>query len=683
MKERFHAARQAIGDEVARQEKGRLERERREAAVQNNLAARLALCQKVESLEGETRLQELQEARDDWQALQPLPSSPMGKENEAKELTTRFERAGKLFETQYETFRGEQAFRVQLEELLAEADKLVDSVPLGDARRDWPMFEKRWAKIEASPQADQWEEIATSARQRFVRAGERLTDRQKRDAEHQEQSKEKNLSQLTELVARIEKITQSKELSLRAADRELRSLPLVLKGLSPLPSTESRKAWKERLTKSRHNLYTRFQEQRETEEWKRWANVDIQEKLIHKAEELRQLEDLAAVSKQLRQIQKEWKRVGAAPRGKSEALWKRFSEVRDELRARCDACFADNLKKKEALYEKAEALANSNQWNKTAEAIKKIQAEWKEIGPVPQKHAKAIWRRFRTPCDQFFKRRKEQLDRLKQERDSNSKKKIQLCEQVEALADSTNWDETATQIKQLQAKWKQVGPVPHKKSEALLARFRKACDYFFDRRKRRGEVDIEEKLKKKAAICERLEALAASVQAQDAPPAEAVTQQVQEASAEWADTGPVPLEQTEPLDARLRKSCEQIVAVFPESLQGTRLDPRVNRKRREKLCTRLEELLGSYGETPHSAPAEDLAQKLKQALASNTIGGAPAAKMRKNWRAATQEVERLKANWERLGPVIGDVGQILSDRFHKAYAHFFELRKPQTRAGAR
>ena len=675
MKERFHAARQAIGDEIARQEKGRLERERREAEVQKHLAARLVLCQTVESLEGETGLQELQEARDDWQALQPLPSSPTGKENEAEELTTRFGRAVERFETQYETFRGEQAFRVQLEELLAEADKLVDSAPLSDARRDWPMFEKRWAKIEASQQADQWKELATSARQRFVRAGERLTDRQKRDAEQQEQSKQKNLSRLMELVARIEKMTQSKELSLKAADRELRNLPLVLKDLGPLPSTESRKAWKERLTKSRHNFYTRFQEQRETEEWKRWANVDIQEKLIHKAEELRQLEDLAAVSKQLRQIQEEWKRVGAAPRGKSEALWKRFSEVRDELRARCDVFFADNLKKKQAACDKVEALADSNQWNKTAEAIKKIQADWKEIGPVPQKHAKAIWRRFWTPCDQFFKRRKEQLDRLKQERDSNSKKKIQLCEQVEALADSTDWDETAKRIKQLQAEWKQVGPVPHKKSEALWNRFRKACDYFFDRRKRRGEVDIEEKLKKKAAICERLEALAASVQADDAPPAEAVAQQVHEAWAEWADTGPLPLEQTEPLDARLRKSCEQIVAVFPESLQGTPLDPRANRKRRERLCTRLEELLGSYGETPHSAPAEDLAQKLKQALAANTIGGVPAEEKKKNWRAATQEVERLKANWERLGPVIGDVGQILSDRFHKAYAHFFELRK--------
>ncbi|MEE9263219.1 MAG: hypothetical protein V3V11_02080, partial [Vicinamibacteria bacterium] len=60
---------------------------------------------------------------------------------------------------------------------------------------------------------------------------------------------------------------------------------------------------------------------------------------------------------------------------------------------------------------------------------------------------------------------------------------------------------------------------------------------------------------------------------------------------------------------------------------------------------------------------------------ANTIGGAPAAEKKKNWRAATQEVERLKANWERLGPVIGEVGQTLSDRFHKAYAHFFELRK--------
>ena len=135
---------------------------------------------------------------------------------------------------------------------------------------------------------------------------------------------------------------------------------------------------------------------------------------------------------------------------------------RGSRRASCSLrrFFRRQPQEERAACDKVEALADSNQWNKTAEAIKKIQADWKEIGPVPQKHAKAIWHRFRTPCDQFFKRRKEQLDRLKQERDSNSKKKIQLCEQVEALADSTDWDETAKRIKQLQAEWKQVGPVP-------------------------------------------------------------------------------------------------------------------------------------------------------------------------------------------------------------------------------
>ena len=674
-KERFQAARQAIADEVARQKERRLAMERRKAEIQENLAARLALCQKVESLDGETTLQDLQEARAAWQALQPLPSSPEGEDNDAVELTTRFERAVERGETGYESSRAEEAFRIQLKKLFADADKFADSTPLPDAVRDWPMIEKRWAKIEASREAERWKELTTSGRQRFILAGERLTERRKKEAEQQEQLQQKNLDRLKEFSARIDKLVQSKELSLKAADRELKKLPQVLKDLGPLPSTENRRAWKDRLTKARHDLYTKFQDQRETEEWRRWANVDIQEKLIQKAEELAQSEDLAAVSTQLRQIQQEWKRVGAAPRAKSEALWKRFSQVRDELHARCDAFFADNFKKKEALCEKVEALADSNQWNKTAEAIKKAQAEWKELGPVPQKHAKAIWRRFRAPCDQFFERRKEQLDQLKHERDSNSKKKIELCEQVEALADSKDWDETAKQIKQLQAKWKTVGPVPHKKSDALWNRFRKACDHFFDRRKRRGELEIEDKLENKASICERLEALAASVQADDAPPAEAVTKEVQEAWAEWTDTGTVPLEQAEPLDTRLQKSCEQIVAVFPESLQGTPLDPRANRKRRKKLCTRLEELVGSYADTPGDAPVEDLAQKLKQALAANTIGGAAVIDKTKNWRAATQEVERLKANWERLGPIIGDMDRALSDRFRKAYTHFFELRK--------
>ena len=680
-KKRFQTARQAIVDEVARQKERRLEMERRENEIKKNLAVRLALCQTVESLDGETALQGLQDARAAWKALQPLPSYPEGEDNDAMELTRRFQRAMERGENGYKNTLAEEAFRLQVKKLFADADKFVDSTPLHDAVRDWPILEKRWAKIEASREAEKWTELTTSGRRRFILAAERLTERRKKEAEQQEQLQQKNLDRLKQISARIDKLVQSKELSLKAADRELKRLPQVLKDFGPLPSTENQKAWKKRLTKARHDLYTKFQNQQETEEWRRWANVDIQEKLIQKAEELAQSEDLAAVSTQLRQIQRDWKRVGAAPRANSQALWKRFSQVCNELHVRCAAFFAENYQKKEALCEKVKALADSNQWNNTAEAIKKAQAEWKELGPVPQKDAKAIWRRFRAPCDHFFERRKKHLDQLKQERDSNSKIKTELCEQGEALANSKDWDETAKQIKQLQAKWKTVGPVPYKKSDALWNRFRKACDHFFDRRKRRGALEIEDKLAKKGSICERLEALAASLQADDAPPAEMATKEVQKAWADWTDTGTVPLDHAATLDTRFKRSCEQIVAVFPQSLQGTPLDPRANRKRREKLCTRLEALVGSYADTSGDGPVEDLAEKLKQALAANTIGGTAVIAKTKNWRTATQEVERLKTNWERLGPIIGDMDPALSDRFLKAYSHFLELRKTPVSVG--
>jgi hypothetical protein len=448
-----------------------------------------------------------------------------------------------------------------------------------------------------------------------------------------------------------------------------------LKDPGPLPSSENRKAWRTRLTEARRQLFQRFQEQKETEEWRRWANVDLQQKLIQQAEGLLEAEDLAEVAKQLRQMQEDWKRVGAAPRGQAKALWEQFSKVRDELRRRCDAYFAENQKKKEALCEKVERLADSTQWNKTADTIKQVQAEWKLIGPVKQKESKALWRRFRSPCDQFFKRRKEHLDRVKRVRDENTKKKVELCKRVEALADSTDWDKVTKEIKEIQAEWKATGPVPHKKSEALWNRFRKGCDHFFDRRKRRGELELEEKLKRKEAICVALETLASSVRGEGAPTGETVADKVREAWKEWTQIGSLSAERAEPLDERLRKSCEQIVGSFPDSLRGTPLDPQTNRKRRERICAQLEELVGTYAESADDPSLENLAEKLKYALAANTIGGTQGPPKKKDWQAAKQDVERLKANWERLGPVIGEAAQSLSLRFQEAYTHFFELRK--------
>ena len=633
---------------------------------------------RVESLEEESALQGLEQARSDWKGLDPLPPAldPISKEADEdtdEVLEKRFDRALERCEQRNHSWQAKQTFHATLEKLLVEAERTAGS-KLTDAQRHWPKLEKRWMKIEATLESAEFQELAQAAGERFTRAGERLLARQKERTEKQEKARRDNLAQLTGLCGRLEELAQSKELSLKAADRELRLAAESLKQLAPLPPGAGRKDWKTRLSKARQLLFQRFQDQRETEDWKRWANVDVQEKLILRTEALREVSDLATVAKELRLIQDEWKRVGAAPKRKSESLWKRFSKVRDELWGRCEAYFAENLKNKEALCEKVERLADSAEWNKTAETIKRIQTEWKDIGPAPLKQSKSIWRRFRKPCDEFFKKRNEYLDGLKANRLENAKKKAELCRQAEALADSTDWEQTTNELKRLQAEWKVTGPAPHKKSEALWNRFRKTCDHFFDRRKHRGELELEEKLKQKEAVCVELESIAASAKGSEPPPPEAVSQKVQEAWSQWAGAGTVPTDKGERLQERLQKACTKIVAVFPESLSGTPLDPRANHKRREKLCSQLEELVDLYSEDHRGDAIEDVAEKLKQALAANTIGGSAAPK-KKNWKAAREEADRLKANWDRLGPIIDPRDQDLSSRFQNAYASLSRLRR--------
>jgi hypothetical protein len=589
LRERFEQVGRVLAERVTRLQDRKLEEARRAAELERLLARRLELCEQVDSLQGEKAMERLERARSDWKSL-PLPPPLDGAETTPARaddaLDERFARAVERCEQRLQSWQAEQAFRVALQELLAVADREAES-KLADALRSWPKLEQRWLEMERVLEAGAHAELAGPARERFAKAQERLHARQKESKEKQERARQESLARLKELCGRLDELVQAKELNLKAADHELRLAAAKLMKLGPLPSSENPKEWRARLSSARRLLFQRFQEQRETEEWKRWANIDLQEKLIHQAESLREVSDLAQVAKELRHIQEEWKRVGSAPRGKSEALWKRFSKVRDELRQRCEVYFAENLQKKLALCERVEQLADSTDWNKTAKAIQRIQAEWKDIGPVPLKQTKPIWRRFRKPCDAFFQKRNEFLDELKETRHENAKKKAELCRQAEALAESTDWEQTAHELKRLQTEWKATGPAPHKKSEALWNRFRKACDHFFDRRKRRGEIEFEGKLRQKEAVCMELESLVASLRGSDPPTAEAVSREVQEAWGQWSGVGPVPADKETLLRKRLEEACSEIVSVFPEGLSGTPLDPRGNHKRRENFCTQL------------------------------------------------------------------------------------------------
>src|SRR5262245_61071743 len=398
-------------------------------------------------------------------------------------------------------------------------------------------------------------------------------------------------------------------------------------------------------------------------------------------EGLRALDDAEAIAREVRSLQEQWKKVADVPRPQADTLWRRFKTAHDEVWAKCEAHFAaeaqaraDNLAKKTGLCEKAEALAESTSWIQTAEEIKQLQAERKAIGPVSRGREKAIWDRFRTACDRFFTRRHEDLAQSKKTWAENLAKKDSLCVRAEALAESTDWEPAAAEIRRLQNEWKTVGPVKKSRSEAVWQRFRAASDKFFTRYAQRHDIARAERVAAREAICDELAALAPAESDVVEPPAD-LPSKVRTLRGRWqqelAARGVDP-DRAQALDRRFADAFAAVIARLPAAFAGSDLDPDTNRKRMESLVRRIEDLAVSVA-GPASATAEAdaamsptvrLAAMLKEALAANTIGGRVDEDSRT--RAAAEELRQAQANWSRIGPVPDEVKRALADRFQKA-----------------
>jgi hypothetical protein len=291
---------------------------------------------------------------------------------------------------------------------------------------------------------------------------------------------------------------------------------------------------------------------------------------------------------------------------------------------------------------------------------------------VARAQSEAIWRRFRNPADRFFARRKENQGQREKEWAANLAKKTALCEQAEAVRDSTDWEAAAAELKRLQGEWKSVGSVRKNKSDAIWERFRKASDHYFERYKDRDNLERQAAVAAREALLAELLALAPAegvTEVGEAPPDLAA--RLQAAQAAWRQAGEVSREQLESLTGRFTATRNRLIEIWPAAFQGTDLDIAANRSKAEKLCARAEEVLAQVGpeQTPSGA---DLAERIKNALASNTIGGQAAVEAK--WESAAAEIESAQAAWQRIGPLPGEAGGELVARFEAAVRRFTELR---------
>ena len=206
-------------------------------------------------------------------------------------------------------------------------------------------------------------------------------------------------------------------------------------------------------------------------------------------------------TKEIEEIQKQWKGIGYASKKENQRIYERFRAACDKFFDRKREFYSaykdemnDNLQKKIALCEAAEALKTSTAWKKTTDQLINLQKQWKEIGAVPRKKSEALWKRFRAACDEFFNERDKQA---KPENDyyGNLKAKKHLIEEINAYVLADDDDVNAEAAQEFSDRWQSIGFVPFKEKDKIADAYKEAMQAKFPEisRRPRGKAPKNEK----------------------------------------------------------------------------------------------------------------------------------------------------------------------------------------------
>lgn len=333
-----------------------------------------------------------------------------------------------------------------------------------------------------------------------------------------EKSKEDNLQKKNDLLEQLRELVDGEEST--TSINALKELQKEWRKIGPVPGQYAKSLW------ANYNaLIDRFYDHRsiyyELKELDRKKNLEGKLELCEKAEALDKVENIKDAIFQLNELHEEFKHFGPVPKEEQEPLWQRFKAASDQIYAKRKEYFehlkkdlSENADKKQALGDQAEEFASFtsdriSEWNKKTKEILELQKKWDAIGGLPRDRAKDINKHFWGNFKQFFGNKNAFFKTLEGQREENLKKKMELLEKAQKLKESTDWNKTAGELKNLQAQWREVGPVPEKHRNDVYKKFKSACDAFFEHKRAQGSEQnktYEDNLKKKEQICSMLEA---------------------------------------------------------------------------------------------------------------------------------------------------------------------------------
>lgn len=504
-------------------------------------------------------------------------------------------------------------------EIVAHFEKLLEEKPVQTLRYDVEavkvaFYKKHRAEVEAAKakfieEGGAEENFQVAADSDEIRLKELYAIYRTRREEYMtelEKSKEENLKLKLQIIEELKALVETGE-TVGQTFQNFRQLQQRWKEIGVVPQANVKEIWE---TYNLHveNFYNFVKINKELRDLDLQRNLETKVALCEAAEALAGEESIVVAFRKLQDLHEQWREVGPVSSEHKESIWERFKEASSRINRQHQEYFEGikeeqrkNLALKSELCERAEALAEEmlttrKEWNKASERLIEIQKVWKTIGFAPKKDNAKIYERFRTACDRFFELKRSFYEGIKNEMEHNLQLKLEICEAAEAIQDSEQWKKSADELIALQKRWKEIGAVSRRHSDAVWKRFRAACDHFFARKSEHfAGVDAEhaENLAKKRALLEEIEAYDITGGS---------IENIKEFQRRWSEIGYVPIKEKDALQKRYREAIDNLFATlrngdrergaerFRNKINGMKGNGGKLRSERERLYNKLKQL---------------------------------------------------------------------------------------------
>ena len=433
---------------------------------------------KLHIAEREAKLKAYLDAGGDPETYQITPD--MDEEKFKAEMGIIKERRAKIFKEQ------EAEKQENLTQKLAIIDKIKAMITTPDeankSYQEFKALQQQWREIKNVP-ADKANELWRNY-QLYV---EQFYDMLRLNSEAREYDFKKNLELKTALCEAAEKLADEEDVI--SAFHQLQKLHQEYREIGPVAKEQREDIWN-RFKAASTVINKRHQQHFEGVRAKEEENLARKTALCEKieaiaAEENKGSGDWEKHTKQIIEIQTEWKTIGFAPQKMNVKIFERFRAACDDFFGRkaqyfkgLKDTFKENADKKRALIEQAKALVDSTDWKSTSDKFVALQKEWRTIGMVQKKVGDQLWEEFLGICNKFFEARNAAGGNQRGEERANLEKKRQVIEKLKAIATETG-DNLQDKVQQLVEEYQSIGHVPFKEKDKVYEEYHAVLDKLY------------------------------------------------------------------------------------------------------------------------------------------------------------------------------------------------------------